>query len=172
MNSELNQNPFQQTKFSRNTSVNKIISEFANFSQGRLRLENKVVNIAGRIINRIRGFGKLIFVDLADQSGVIQLKVQDKTFAKINSGDIIGITGKVCKTDAQEREKKQELSIEVEKFIILAKCQQPLPDTVRFKLKDIEKRFRNRPLDFIVNKEKKEIFFLRHKVIKNIRQFL
>src|SRR4051794_23745332 len=81
------QNPFQQTKFFRDTDIQEIISKFAYFSQEKLRLENKVVNIAGRIINRIRGFGKLIFADLVDQSGVIQLKVvQNEDFSKVSSG--------------------------------------------------------------------------------------
>nr|CAG8454539.1 11758_t:CDS:2 [Entrophospora candida] len=170
MNSELNQNPFQQTKFSRDTSIKKIINEFSSFSQERLKVENKAVNIAGRIINRIRSFGSLIFADLADQNGVIQLKVQNENFSKIGIGDIIGVTGVVCKTNAQKD--KQELSIGVEKFVILAKCQNPLPDTAHFKLKDTEKRFRSRYLDFIVNSKNREIFFVRHKVIQNIRRFL
>ena len=172
MNSELNQNLFQQTRFSRNTSINKIINEFASFSQEKLRLENKVVNIAGRIINRIRSFGELIFADLADQSGVVQLKVQNGDFAKVVGGDIIGITGKICKTDAQEKQNKQELSIEVEKFVLLAKCQKPLPDTVRFKLKDTEERFRKRYLDLLVNAENRQILIKRHEVIRAIRKFL
>src|SRR5581483_891229 len=154
-------------KFSRDTSINKIINEFATFSQEKLRLENKVVNIAGRIINRIRSFGELIFADLADQSGVVQLKVvQNEDFIKVGSGDIIGVTGRVCKTDAQNKQNKRELSIEVEKFVLLAKCQKTLPDTVYFKLKDAEERFRKRYLDLLVNAENRQILIKRHEVIK------
>src|SRR3954452_12894843 len=106
---ELSQNPFLHNNFSRSTSIQKIISKFANFSQEKLDSESKVVNVAGRIINRIRSFGELVFADLADQNGVIQLKVQNKDFANVGRGDIIGVTGKVCKTDAQAKQNKQEL---------------------------------------------------------------
>src|SRR4051794_4742303 len=168
---ELNQNPFQQTKFFHNISIHEIISEFAHFSQEKLKLENKVVSVAGRIINRIRSFGNLIFVDLAGQSGIIQLKVvQNEDFAKVGRGDIIGVTGVVCKTDAQKN--KQELSIEVKKFVILVKCQRSLPDTAYFKLKDTEERFRKRYLDLLVNVENRQILIKRHEVIKSIRKFL
>src|SRR3954447_7291792 len=126
---DLAQNSFQQT------SIHKIIGKFASFSQEKLRLENKVVNIAGRIINRIRNFGELVFADLADQGGIIQLKIQNENFSEVKNGDIIRVTGKICKTNAQAKENKQELSIEVEKFVILTKCQQTPPDTAYFKLK-------------------------------------
>ncbi|CAI2196855.1 14598_t:CDS:1, partial [Funneliformis geosporum] len=170
---DLSPNPFQQTKFSRNTNIQKIIKEFGNFSQEKLRLENKVVKIAGRIINRIRRFGELVFADLADQSGVVQLKVvRNKDFAKISSGDIIGITGKLCKTDLQAEKNKSELSIEIEEFVILAKCQQTLPDTAHYKLKDTEERFRKRYLDLLVNTKNRDILITRHKIIQSIRQFL
>jgi len=164
---DLTQNFFQQT------SIHKIVSEFAIFSQEKLRLENKVVNIAGRIINRIRNFGELVFADLADQSGIIQLKVvQNEGFSKVNSGDIIRATGKICKTDAQEKQNKQELSIEVEKFVILTKCQQTIPDTAHYKLKDTEERFRKRYLDLLVNAENRQILIKKHEVIRAIRKFL
>ena len=169
----LPQNPFQQTKFFRDISVKEIISELAHLSQKKLKAENKVVNIAGRIINRIRGFGKLIFADLADQSGVIQLKiVQNEDFVKVGRGDIIGITGIVSKTDIQEKQNNRELSVEVKNFVILAKCQQSLPDTAYYKLKDTEERFRKRYLDLLVNAENRQILIKRHEIIRAIRKFL
>src|ERR1044072_112184 len=169
----LPQSPFQQAKFTKTSSIQVIIKLFSQFSKEELTKKNEKVSVAGRIINRIRIFGKLIFADFADQSGIIQLKVvQNEDFTKVGRGDIIGVIGTVCKTDIQEKQNKKEVSIEVEKFVILAKCHQPLPDTAYFKLKDIEKRFRNRYLDFITHSENREIFFIRHKIIQNIRQFL
>lgn len=154
-------------------SIHKIVNEFASFSQEKLRLENKVVNVAGRIINRIRNFGELVFADLADQGGIIQLKVvQNEDFSKVNNGDIIRVTGKICKTDAQKKQNKQELSIEVEKFVILTKCQQTIPDTAHYKLKDTEERFRKRYLDLLVNTKNRQILVKRHEIIRTIRNFL
>src|ERR1043165_7224038 len=157
MNS-INQNPFQQTKFTKTSSIQEIIKLFSQFSKEELIKKNEKVSIAGRIINRIRIFGKLIFADLADQSGIIQLKVvQNEDFTKVGGGDIIGVIGTVCKTDIQEKQNKKEVSIEVEKFDVLTKCQRPLPDTAYFKLKDTEERFRKRYLDLLVNAENRQI---------------
>ncbi|MCE8162664.1 MAG: lysine--tRNA ligase [Candidatus Moeniiplasma glomeromycotorum] len=160
-------NPFRQTSFQRDGNLQQIRNEWGNLSQDELETANREARVAGRMLGRVRSFGKLIFVDLVDQTGTIQLKaVQKKDFAELDIGDIIGVKGVICKTD------KGELSIEVKEFILLSKCLKPLPDASYYGLSDIEERFRKRYLDFIINREKKEIFIVRHKIIKNIRQFL
>ncbi|CAH1755741.1 9169_t:CDS:2 [Entrophospora sp. SA101] len=160
------QNPFQQTKFIRTSNIQKIIQLFSHLPQDELaRIEEKV-SIAGRIMP-LRNFGNLIFADLADQTGIIQLKVsKNKDFAELDSGDIIGIKGIICKTN------KGELSVEVKEFILLSKCLKPIPDTSYYGFTDIEERFRKRYLDFITNRENRKIFIIRHKVIQSIRKFL
>src|SRR4051794_30444485 len=173
-NGDLPPNPFQQTKFSKTSSIQKVIELFSQFNKEGLAKKNEKVKLAGRIINRIRVFGKLTFADLADQSGIIQLKVvQNENFAQVGRGDIIGVTGIICKTDIQEKQdKKNELSIEIEGFSILTKCQQSPPDTAYFKFKDNEERFRKRYLDLLVNAENRQILIKRHEIIKYIRRFL
>jgi len=162
---EMIKNPFQQTKFVRNTSVQKIIQLFSQLSKERLLEKNKKVRIAGRIL-RMRNFGNLTFANLVDQTGIIQLKIsKNKDFSELDIGDIIGTNGIICKTD------KGELSIEVEEFKLLSKCLKPLPDT-HYGFNDAEERFRKRYLDFIINSEKKQIFLIRHKIMQNIRKFL
>src|SRR3954463_8928529 len=160
------QSPFQQTKFTRTSNIQKIIELFSHLPQDELaRIEEKV-SIAGRIMP-LRNFGNLIFADLADQTGIIQLKVsKNKDFAELDSGDIIGVKGIICKTN------KGELSVEVKEFILLSKCLKPIPDTSYYGFTDIEERFRKRYLDFITNRENRKIFITRHKVIQSIRKFL
>jgi lysyl-tRNA synthetase class 2 len=161
----LSENPFQQTKFVRTSNAGEIINSFSQFSKEELNKKNVEVKIAGRIL-RMRIFGSLIFANLSDQNQNIQLKIsKNKEFAELDVGDIIGVKGIVCKTD------KGELSIEVNEFVLLSKCLKPLPD-VHYGFNDIEERFRKRYLDFIINQEKRKIFFVRHKVIQNIRKFL
>jgi len=161
----LPQNPFQQTKFARTSSAKKITNLFSQFSKEELVKKNERVSIAGRIL-RIRNFGNLTFSNLVDQTGTIQLKVsKNKEFTELDIGDIIGVKGTVCKTN------KEELSIEVEEFILLSKCLKPLPD-IHYGFNDIEERFRKRYLDFIINAENKKILITRHKIIQSIRQFL
>jgi lysyl-tRNA synthetase, class II len=168
----LSQNPFQQTKFAKTSSIEKIINSFSQFNKEELAKKKEKVSIAGRIL-RIRNFGNLTFSNLTDQTGTIQLKVsKNKEFIDLDIGDIIGVKGIICKTDAQEKQKdKQELSIEVEEFILLSKCLKPLPD-IHYGFNDIEERFRKRYLDFIINSENKKILITRHKIIQSIRQFL
>ncbi|CAG8766624.1 2514_t:CDS:1, partial [Ambispora leptoticha] len=135
------------------------------FNKEELVEKNEKVSIAGRIL-RIRSFGNLIFANLVDQTGKIQLKIsKNKDFAELDVGDIIGVKGIICKTD------KGELSVEVKEFILLSKCLKPLPD-IHYGFNDLEERFRKRYLDFIINSEKREILIIRHQIIQNIRQFL
>ncbi|CAG8456909.1 27253_t:CDS:2 [Gigaspora margarita] len=159
---DLSQNPFQQNRFSKTHNIQIIIKLFSQFSKEELIEKKEKVSIAGRITGK-----RMFFADLTDQSGTIQLKFSSKNedLAKLDNGSIIGVKGIVCRTD------KGQLSVEVKEFILLSKCSKPLPSSY-YGLNDTEERFRNRHLDFIINKQKKEIFFLRHQVIKNIRQFL
>ncbi|KLL01673.1 MAG: lysyl-tRNA synthetase [Mycoplasmataceae bacterium RC_NB112A] len=164
---QLKSNPFQQVSFQRDSSLRKIRSEWGNLSQVELKEINREVRVTGRILGRIRSFGKLIFVNLFDQTGSIQLKaIQNKEFAELDIGDIIGVRGIICKTD------KGELTLEVKEFVLLSKCLRLLPDVSYYGLSNVEERFRKRYLDFIINKEKKKIFFTRHKIIQSIRHFL
>ncbi|CAI2168883.1 6482_t:CDS:1 [Funneliformis geosporum] len=161
----LSQSPFQQTKFIRTNSIEKIIYSLSQFSKEELAEKKEKASIAGRIL-RIRNFGNLTFSNLTDQTGTIQLKIsKNKEFTELDIGDIIGVKGTICKTD------KGELSIEVEEFTLLSKCLKPLPD-IHYGFNDIEERFRKRYLDFIINSENKKILIIRHKLIQSIRRFL
>ena len=162
---DLSSSPFQQTKFIRTNSVGEIVQLFSQFNKEELVKKSQKASIAGRIL-RIRSFGNLVFANLADQTGTIQLKIsKNKEFAELDIGDIIGIKGIICKTD------KGELSVEVKEFILLSKCLKPLPD-IHYGFNDTEERFRKRYLDFIINSEKRDILIIRHKIIQNIRHFL
>lgn len=135
-------------------------------------VENTEVKTAGRII-AIRRHGKASFLDLRDFTGKIQLYFKEDLlgkeaiglFERLDIGDIIGVEGKLFKTRTGEE------SILVENLKILAKSLRPLPEKWHG-LKDVEIRYRQRYLDLIANPEVKEIFILRSKIIKKIREFL
>src|SRR5436305_4931804 len=141
-------------------SNQEIINCYGSLSKEELNERNIQLSVRGRIIRK-----RLCFAVLRDQTNDIQLMV-NKSFKIVKEGDIIQAKGTVYRTD------RKELSVEVDNFIILAKCQRNLPDALYYGFKDTEERFRKRYLDFIINTKKKEIFFTRHKIIKNIRQFL
>jgi len=136
-----------------------------------LKMEGKQVTVAGRIL-LLRGHGKILFADLHDLTGKIQLFFEKNTLAdKIDQtklfdlGDIISATGIVFKTTAGET------TIRVSDFQILAKNLRPLPEKFHG-LTDVEERYRQRYVDLIVNPESREIFKTRSKILSTMRKFL
>jgi len=130
------------------------------------------VNVAGRIMAQ-RAMGKIVFLDLRDGSGKIQLLVRPDQLSEdeqellkdIDIGDFIGVSGKVFRT------RTGEPTVNVEKLTLLAKSLQPLPEKWHG-LVDTEKRYRQRYLDLISNPEVRETFRMRSQVIAAVRQFL
>ena len=139
----------------------------------RTRKLGTEVVAAGRVM-AWREHGKIIFADLRDESGKIQLVFRsNQLFSSsalqllnlLDIGDFIGVEGKLFKTDAGE------LSIEVRDLTLLSKSLRPLPEK-REGLKDIETRHRQRYLDLLVNPEVKKVFQTRSKIISSMRRFL
>lgn len=138
------------------------------------------VAIAGRIMVR-RVFGKLAFFTLQDETGTIQLYLDKKTvqagmadadangFSTLKQltdvGDILGVRGTLKRTD------KGELSVKVSTFRVLTKALLPLPDKWHG-LTDVEKRYRQRYVDLIVNPDVRQTFRRRALITASIRRFL
>jgi lysyl-tRNA synthetase class 2 len=131
------------------------------------------VKTAGRLMTK-RDIGKIIFCNLRDGIGEMQIvfqkgEISDKKFEiarkYIDTGDFIGVEGKVFKT------KTNQISILVKNFDILSKSILPLPSKFHG-LQDKEERYRKRYLDLIMNPEVKEVFEKREKILDAIREFL
>ncbi len=153
-------NPYPQPNLSQKSTV----------AQAREQMD-KSVEVAGRLMS-LRGHGKILFADLHDQTGKIQLFFQEKVLADkmsqtklLDLGDIISVCGEVFKTTAGET------TINVYKFEILAKNLRPLPEKWHG-LKDIEERYRQRYVDLIVNPETREVFKTRTRILTEMRRFL
>ena len=130
------------------------------------------VSVAGRIM-AIRRMGKASFVNVQDKTGNIQIFmgkniVGDKAydlFKLADIGDIVGIQGRVMKTQTGE------LTIRANKYTHLTKCLHPLPEKFHG-LTDIEERSRRRYLDLIMNDEAKKVAFMRPQIIRSIQRYL
>jgi lysyl-tRNA synthetase class 2 len=122
--------------------------------------------VAGRVMAR-RDMGKLIFLDLVDRSGRIQLllAVERTGPVDVDLGDIVGATGRPART------RKGEPSLAVDELELLAKIKRPLPDTFHG-VKDVEARYRQRYLDLLVNEDTRRDFELRTRMVKAIRRRL
>jgi lysyl-tRNA synthetase class 2 len=122
--------------------------------------------IAGRVMAR-RDLGKLVFLDLVDRSGRIQLlcPVERTGPVDVDLGDIVGAVGRPA------RAKRGEPSLAVDELELLAKIKRPLPDTFHG-LRDIEARYRQRHLDLLMNEETRADFQLRARMVTAIRRQL
>ena len=157
--------PFLQTKYDFNTDSAAVKADYASF-------EGKTVKVAGRLMSK-RGQGKVMFCDLQDCTGRIQIFVkidelgeeEYNRFKKYDIGDIVGVEGEVFKT------KTEEISIRAKAVTLLSKSLLPLPNKFHG-LTDKEARFRQRYVDLMVNPEVKRNFVIRSKFIKHLRNYL
>ncbi len=122
--------------------------------------------LAGRVMGR-REHGKLVFLDLVDRSGRIQLLCAENRVGRVDVdlGDIVGATGAPAKT------RRGEPSLAVRQLELLAKTKRPLPD-VYHGLVDTETRYRKRYLDLLVNEETRGDFLVRTRVVSAVRRYL
>ena len=122
--------------------------------------------LAGRVLAR-RDMGKLMFLDLVDRSGRIQLLVRPDELGGVDLdlGDVIGVTGVPAKS------RRGEPSLAVRELELLAKIRSPLPDTFHG-LTDVEQRYRRRYLDLLMNEETRADFLLRTRIVTAIRRYL
>jgi lysyl-tRNA synthetase, class II len=122
--------------------------------------------IAGRVLAR-RDMGKLVFLDVVDRSGRIQLlcPVERTGEVDLSLGDIVGATGSPAKS------RRGEPSLQVEELELLARNKRPLPDTFHG-LTDTEARYRRRYLDLLMNEESRADAILRSRTVAAIRRRL
>ncbi|MCW6678716.1 lysine--tRNA ligase [Anaerococcus sp. NML200574] len=161
---EEGKDPHRIVNFKNRTDSKEIKDNFDKY-------EDQTVRVAGRILAK-RGHGNMSFMDVQDESGRIQVVNRKnvigddfKYVKKYDIGDIIGVEGKVFKTN------QGEISIEVAKSDLLTKALQMLPEKWHG-LKDPDLRYRQRYVDLIVNPEVKDVFMQRSKIISAIREFL
>ncbi len=159
------ENPFEITKFERDTRASDITENFE-------AMEGKRVTLAGRLMSK-RGMGKVSFCDLRDLSGKIQLYAKKDDmgddayakFKKLDIGDIVGVTGIAFKTQ------RGEISVHLESCTLLSKSMRPLPEKFHG-LKDMDSRYRQRYVDLIMNSDVKDVFMQRSKIVREIRNYL
>lgn len=163
--------PFAQTRFVADATASDLHQKYALLEIDKHNAEEKW-HLAGRIMS-VRTAGKTLFADLHDRTGRLQLYVKkdelgEERFADwndIDRGDVVGVGGYMF------RSKKGDLTLHVTSFEVLSKALMPLPDKWHG-LQDVEKRYRQRYVDLIVNPEVRETMMMRSRIIAEMRRFI
>lgn len=151
----------------RTHTINAALKNFVKFSS-----QKKEIILTGRIMS-LRGHGGATFFDVEDGTGKIQVFLKKDGVGEtaykffidnFDIGDFIEVRGILFKTKAGEK------TLEARSYKMLAKSLRPLPEKWHG-IQDIEERFRKRYLDLIFNKDVKEKFILRSRIIKELRLF-
>ncbi|MDQ6931126.1 MAG: lysine--tRNA ligase [Candidatus Eremiobacteraeota bacterium] len=163
--------PFKATRYDVTAHAADLIERYASLEKEDSR-PDEIHRLAGRIMAK-RGTGKTLFVDLHDRTGRLQLyirkdEVGDDAFANwedLDRGDFAGVSGFAFKS------KMGELTLRVQHFEVLGKALAPLPDKWHG-LTDVEKRYRQRYVDLIVNDDVRDTFIARSRIIAEARRFI
>ncbi len=134
--------------------------------------EGRAVTAAGRLMT-IRDMGKSIFADIRDGSDRFQVYVQKKevgeeafdAFKLLDLGDHIGVEGELFVT------RTEELTIKISGWTLLSKALLPPPEKWHG-LQDTEACYRQRYLDLMTNPDSRERFYLRSRMIREVRAYL
>jgi len=153
--------------FKPNAFADDLQKKYADLAAG-VDTEDRVT-VAGRAM-AVRNSG--MFIDLKDISGKIQIFCHKshldeaglELLKSLDVGDLVGVSGLVRRTP------RGELSIAAEKFDIIGKSLQPLPEKFHG-LTDVEARYRQRYVDFIMNDDSREIFKKRCQITSAVRHY-
>ncbi len=163
---EEGRDPYKKTEY-------RVTAHSSEIIKNADAIMDKEVSVAGRMMSR-RIMGKAAFAHLLDKEGEIQLYVKrddvgeteyDSFKKDYDIGDIIGVMGKVFRTQTGE------VSIHANHIEILSKSLRPLPEKFNG-LKDTDAKYRHREVDLIMNEEVRKTFFLRSRIISFIRNYL
>ncbi len=137
------------------------------------RYMGQKISTAGRIY-ALRFHGKIAFATVRSNGYQIQgffkydvLGEEKYKFLKkfVDRGDFLWMFGEVTRT------KRGELSVLADDIKLISKSLYDLPHEW-FGIEDVEKRYRQRYLDLMLNRESFEIFQNRAKIVQEIRKFL
>ena len=168
---ESGKDPFGQ-RFDRTDFAKDIKEKYKDVEHDAFENMDDTATVAGRIM-LIRKMGKASFFTIQDKTGKIQIYISINDigeedynlFKSADIGDIIGVTGKIMKTNSGE------VTIKCLKYTHLVKALRPLPEKFHG-LTDIEERYRRRYVDLTMNEESMKVAMMRPKIIRCIQNFL
>jgi lysyl-tRNA synthetase, class II len=160
------------TKYDFTHTVSQILAEYSEKTGEQLDGSRVNVRVAGRIM-AIRLMGKAGFAHLQQDGQRLQIYVKKdavgekgfELYKLLDLGDHVGVSGYLFRT------RTGELTVHVEEITFLSKDLLPLPEKWHG-LTDVELRYRQRYVDLFMNREVREVFLKRAKLVQSMRQFL
>ncbi|MFZ0384632.1 MAG: lysine--tRNA ligase, partial [Solirubrobacteraceae bacterium] len=157
-------------RFDRDSTAGAVRRAHAELAPGTVTAAE--VRLAGRLMAQ-RRHGGLIFGELRDETGAIQLMVaRDQVgpaalhdFSDLDLGDWVGVWGTVVSSN------HGELSVQLAGFELLAKSLRAFP-SIRHGLADPDARYRRRYLDLALREQTRQTFAIRSTVIDAVRRVL
>ncbi len=151
----------------RSHTLAEIVSQFDT-----LKDQGSAFTILGRVVS-IRAHGGVVFLDVSDESGKLQLQLTKdgiapeffETLSNLDTGDFIEATGGLIVTSRGMK------TLEVKEWHMVSKAIRPLPDSW-YGLKDHETRYRQREVDLLLNEEVRRVFTQRSTIMQWIRSYL
>jgi len=152
------------TRFPDRDSVSDVRVDTEGLADGEEAPQSR--RLAGRVMAR-RDMGKLVFLDLVDRSGRIQLLCPAARTGEVDVklGDVVGVTGHPAKS------RRGEPSLIVDELEVLSPIKAPLPDTFHG-MTDVEARYRRRYLDLLMNEDTRSDFIFRARLTSALRRRL
>ena len=168
---ELGLDPYGH-RYDRDSYAADVKAKYADVPHDEFENMEDTVRVAGRIMF-IRKMGKASFFSIKDKTGSIQVYISINDigeeaytlFKSADLGDIVGVYGKVMKSQTGE------VTIKCLEYTHLVKALRPLPEKFHG-LTDIEERYRRRYVDLIMNDESRKVAFMRPKIIRAIQNYL
>jgi lysyl-tRNA synthetase class 2 len=168
---ELGFDPYGRA-FEQTDTIPGILAKHGNKTADELAAQIIQVRFAGRILT-IRRMGKAGFIHLLQNGDTLQIYIKKdavsetayKLYELLDNGDIIGVSGYLFRT------RTGELTVHVEDLTFLSKIMLALPEKWHG-LEDVETRYRQRYLDLIANRDVRNVFMIRSKIISSLRRQL
>jgi nondiscriminating aspartyl-tRNA synthetase len=135
-----------------------------------VKLIGKKIKIAGWVHTR-RDHGKIVFLDLRDRSGILQVVLDSKMAEGIKEEDVLEIEGEVKERPREMRNPKLEtgnVELKAEKIKVLARSQKLPFDLKNLKL-SLPKLLDFRPLT-LRNEKQRAIFKIQREIIDSFRK--
>jgi len=171
--------PYPAERYQRTHTSKQVLELFGQSGKELLKGQSDPtetsLKLSGRVTSK-RDSGGIVFIDLRDSTGDIQLKIDKRSLEScsglsfehiglLDTGDWLGVEGIGCRT------LRGELSIQVRELLILGKATIPFPDAF-YGVSDIELCRRHREMDLAGNQQSLERFKLRSRIIQGIRFYL